>query len=134
MAHSHCMGPRQGTGTGTGMGQGTGCSVHIAAQGMGLGIGQCTAKPMCHGACRLHAHCPHLFVNYITWLLWRLHKLLLSNNNPYLLLMQMAAPTVAICIGLSYRLVPVFRVPCHACAWHDSIKGLVRLALGSLFG
>ena len=50
------------------------------------------------------------------------------------LLMQMAAPTVAICLSLSYRLVPVFWVPCHACAWCDSIKGLVGLALGSLFG
>ena len=49
-------------------------------------------------------------------------------------LMQMATPTVAICISLSYGLVPEFWVPCHACAWHHSIKGLVPLALGSLFG
>ena len=49
-------------------------------------------------------------------------------------LMQMAAPVVTICLSLSYGLLPVFRVPCHACAWCNSIKGLVHLALGSLFG
>ena len=49
-------------------------------------------------------------------------------------LMQMAAPTVTICLSLSYGLVPVFWVLCHACTWRNSIKGLVRLALGSLFG
>ena len=46
----------------------------------------------------------------------------------------MAAPMVTICISLSYRLVPVFRVLCHACAWRHSVKGLICLALGSLFG
>ena len=39
---------------------------------------------ICRGASGLHARRPHLFVNYITRLLWRPHKLLLSNYNPYL--------------------------------------------------
>ena len=74
------------------------------------------------------------FLNYITRLLWQSHKLFLSNYSPYCGSCKMAATVVAICIGPSYRLVPVLWVLCHACTGRHSIKGLVRLALGSLFG
>ena len=76
---------------------------------------------------------PTFLLNYITQLLWWPHKLLLSNYSPYLGSCKWQPPRSPFA-STSYGLVPVFRVPCHACTWRDSIKGLVHLALGSLFG
>ena len=72
---------------------------------------------ICRGACGLHALRPHLFVKlyHVVATAATLITSVQLQSIPWL--MQMAAPTVAICIGLSYGLVPVFRVACHACAW-----------------
>ena len=65
---------------------------------------------------------------------WQLHQLLLSNYHSVHWLLLLAAPTVTICIVLSYGLVPVFRVPYHACAWCDSSKMARLPSPGSLLG